>query len=98
LAFKVQTDPHMGKLVYIRIYSGVLDTGSYVWNVTKDKKERIGRILQMHANQREARQAAYAGDIVAVIGLSHTITGDYALRSDHPVLLEAIEFPVPVFL
>ena len=86
----------MGKLVYLRIYSGFLDTGSYVFNATKNKKERIGRILQMHANQREAKDNALAGEIVAVIGLSHTITGDTLCDPDNPVLLEAIEFPVPV--
>jgi len=96
LAFKIQSDPHMGKLVYLRIYSGFLDTGSYVFNVTKNKKERIGRILQMHANQREARDRALAGEIVAVIGLGNTVTGDTLCDPEHPVLLEAIEFPVPV--
>jgi len=96
LAFKVQADPHMGKLVYIRVYSGVLETGTYVLNARKDKKERIGRILQMHANQRENIDNAFAGDIVAVIGLEHTITGDTLCDPDNPVLLEAIEFPVPV--
>jgi elongation factor G len=96
LAFKVQSDPHMGKLIYIRIYSGYLDTGSYVFNATKNKKERIGRILQMHANQREARENAYAGDIVAAIGLTHTTTGDTLCEQENPILLEAIQFPVPV--
>ncbi len=96
LAFKVQADPHMGKLVYLRVYSGVLETGTYVLNARKDKKERIGRILQMHANQRENIDNAFAGDIVAVIGLEHTITGDTLCDPDNPVLLEAIEFPVPV--
>jgi len=96
LAFKIQSDPHMGKLVYIRIYSGYLESGSYVFNSTKNKRERIGRILQMHANQREARDFAYAGEIVALIGLSHTITGDTLCDPDNPIILEAIEFPVPV--
>ncbi len=96
LAFKVQSDTHMGKLVYLRVYSGVIDTGSYVLNATKDKRERIGRILQMHANQREAKEYAFAGEIIAVIGLSNTITGDTLCASDNPVLLESIEFPVPV--
>lgn len=96
LAFKVQSDPHMGKLVYLRIYSGYLETGSYVMNSTKGKKERIGRIVQMHANQREARENAFAGEIVAVIGLNHTITGDTLCDPDNPILLEAIEFPSPV--
>lgn len=96
LAFKIQADPHMGKLVYVRIYSGVLQTGTYVLNATKNKRERIGRIVQMHANQREARESATAGEIVAIIGLSNTITGDTLCDEDHPVLLENIEFPVPV--
>jgi elongation factor G len=96
LAFKIQSDPHMGKLVYLRIYSGFLETGSYVLNATKNKKERIGRILQMHANQREARDVAFAGEIVAVIGMTNTITGDTLCDLDNPVLLESIEFPVPV--
>ncbi len=96
LAFKVQSDPHMGKLVYVRVYSGVLQSSSYVFNATKNKKERIGRIFQMHANHREAKEAGYAGDIVAVIGLSDTTTGDTLCSMEHPVLLEAIQFPVPV--
>ncbi len=96
LAFKVQADPHMGKLVYLRVYSGVLETGTYVLNVRKDKKERIGRVLQMHANQRENIDNAFAGDIVAAIGLEHTITGDTLCDPDNPILLEAIEFPAPV--
>jgi len=96
LAFKVQADPHMGKLVYFRVYSGKLEAGSYILNVTKDKKERVGRILQMHANQRESRPDIYAGDIAAAIGLDHTITGDTLADPDNPVLLEAIEFPAPV--
>jgi elongation factor G len=96
LAFKIQTDPHMGKLVYLRIYSGFLDTGTYVLNSTKDKKERIGRIVQMHANQRENIDYAFAGDIVAVPGLTHTITGNTLCEPDNPILLEAIQFPVPV--
>ena len=96
LAFKVQADPHMGKLVYIRIYSGFLYTGSYVLNATKDKKERVGRIVQMHANQKENIEFAFAGDIVAVIGLGNTITGDTLCSPDKPVLLEAIQFPIPV--
>ena len=96
LAFKVQADPHMGKLVYFRVYSGKLDAGSYVLNATKDRKERVGRILQMHANQRESRSSIYAGDIAAAIGLDHTVTGDTLSDLDNPVLLEAIEFPAPV--
>jgi len=96
LAFKIQSDPHMGKLVYTRIYSGYLDTGSYVFNATKNKKERVARVLQMHANQREPRETAYAGDIVALTGLTHTTTGDTLCEEKNPILLEAIQFPVPV--
>jgi len=96
LAFKVQADPHMGKLVYLRVYSGVLETGTYVLNATKNKRERIGRILEMHANQRQNLENAFAGDIVAAIGLEHTITGDTLCDPDSPILLEAIEFPAPV--
>ena len=96
LAFKVQTDPHMGKLVYFRVYSGKMDAGSYVFNAAKERKERVGRILQMHANQRESRSTIYAGDIAAAIGLDHTITGDTLCDIDNPILLEAIEFPAPV--
>lgn len=96
LAFKVQADPHMGKLVYIRIYSGFLGTGSYVLNATKNKKERIGRIVRMHANQRENIEYAFAGDIVAVPGLTHTITGDTLCERAHPIVLESMEFPAPV--
>ena len=96
LSFKVQIDPHMGKLVYCRVYSGKLEAGSYILNVTKNKKERIGRILQMHANQRENRLNIYAGDIAAIVGLSHTTTGDTLSSVEDPILLEAIEFPSPV--
>jgi elongation factor G len=96
LAFKIQADPHMGKLIYVRIYSGYLDNSSYVYNATKNKKERIGRIMQMHANQREPKERAYAGDIVAVIGLNSTVTGDTLCDLEMPMLLEAIQFPAPV--
>jgi elongation factor G len=96
LAFKIQADPHMGKLVFVRVYSGVLETGSYVLNVRKDKKERVGRIVRMHANQRENIDYAFAGDIVAVIGLAETVTGDTLSDLDSPVVLEAMQFPVPV--
>ena len=96
LAFKVQADPHMGKLVYLRVYSGKLDAGSYILNVAKDRKERVARILQMHANQRENRPDMHAGDIVAIVGLDHTVTGDTLADVDNPILLEAIEFPAPV--
>jgi elongation factor G len=96
LAFKVQSDPHMGKLVYLRVYSGRLDNSTYVLNATKNKRERIGRILQMHANQRDPKEHAFAGDIVAVIGLAHTSTGDTLCELGSPVILEAIQFPAPV--
>ncbi|MDI6788238.1 MAG: elongation factor G [Planctomycetota bacterium] len=96
LAFKVQSDPHMGKIVYFRVYSGKLDAGSYVLNATKNKRERLSRILEMHANQRENRAAIYAGEIAAAIGLDHTTTGDTLCDIEHPILLEAIEFPTPV--
>jgi elongation factor G len=96
LAFKVQADPHMGKLVYVRIYSGCLETGTYVLNATKNKKERVARIVQMHANQRENIEYAFAGDIIAVVGLGNTVTGDTLCDFDNPVLLEAIQFPTPV--
>lgn len=96
LAFKVQTDPHMGKLVYFRVYSGSLKAGSYILNATKDRKERVGRILQMHANKRESREDIFAGDIAAAIGFDHTTTGDTICSLDNPIILEAIEFPAPV--
>jgi len=96
LAFKVQADQHMGKLVYVRVYSGILSTGTYILNATKDKKERVGRIVQMHANQRENIDYAFAGDIVAVPGLAATITGDTLCDPDNPIILEAIKFPTPV--
>jgi elongation factor G len=96
LAFKVQADSHMGKLVYFRIYSGTLKAGSYVQNSTKDKRERIGRILQMHANKKESRDVISSGDIAAAVGLDHTTTGDTLCDADHPIILEAIEFPTPV--
>jgi len=96
LAFKVQTDPHVGKLVYFRVYSGKLDANSIILNVTKNKKERIGKILQMHANKREIRQNIYAGDIGAAIGLDYTVTGDTITDPKNPILLETIEFPAPV--
>ena len=96
LAFKVQADPHMGKLVYIRIYSGFLGVGSYVLNATRNKKERIGRIVRLHANQRENIEYAFAGDIVAVPALARTLTGDTLCSPNNPLILEAIEFSVPV--
>ena len=96
LAFKVQSDPHMGKLIYFRVYSGSLKAGSYVLNATRGKKERIGRILQMHANDRAIREDIFTGDIAAAIGLDRTKTGDTLCAEDSPILLEAIEFPAPV--
>ena len=96
LAFKIMTDPYVGKLTYIRVYSGTLAKGSAVLNSTKDRKERVGRILQMHANHREDKDAIFTGDIVAVVGLKHTTTGDTLCDPDHPVILEALEFPEPV--
>jgi elongation factor G len=96
LAFKVQSDLHMGKLVYVRIYSGFLENGSYVLNAAKDKKERIARMVRMHADQKENIEYALAGDIVAIIGLDNTVTGDTLCDPDNPVLLEAMEFPAPV--
>lgn len=96
LAFKITADKHMGKLIYIRIYSGTLKSGSNVLNTTKDKVQRVGRILRMHANRQEGLDEAHAGDIVAVVGLSDTKTGDTICDKEHPIVLEAIEFPAPV--
>ena len=96
LAFKIMSDPYVGRLTYLRVYSGVLKAGSHVLNSTKDRKERIGRILQMHANHREDKDAAYTGDIMAVVGLKHSTTGDTISDPDHPVVLESITFPIPV--
>ena len=96
LAFKVMTDPYVGKLTYIRVYSGTLTKGSSVINSTKDKKERVGRILQMHANDRVDKDAIFAGDIMAVVGLKNTTTGDTLCDPGHPIVLEALEFPEPV--
>jgi len=96
LAFKIQTDKHLGKLTYVRIYSGKLDSGSQVINSTKDRKERIGKIYQMHANKREERSTAQAGDIIAVQGLKQTTTGDTLCDPAHPVILESMSFPEPV--
>ena len=95
-AFKIQSDPHVGKLVYARVYSGVLQTGSYVLNATRKKRERVGRILQMHANQRQLLEYACAGEIVAIVGLNNTKTGDTICDPENPILLEKIEFPMPV--
>lgn len=96
LAFKIMSDPFVGKLTYIRIYSGTLASGSYVYNASKRKKERVGRILRMHANHREDIEALYAGDIAAIVGFKDTTTGDTLSDEKTPVLLEAMEFPEPV--
>src|ERR1700755_2052365 len=96
LAFKIQTDKHLGKLTYVRVYSGTLDSGSQVVNSTKDRKERIGKIYQMHANKREERPSAMAGDIIAVQGLKQTTTGDTLCDPAKPVILESMTFPEPV--
>ncbi len=96
LAFKIMTDPYVGKLTYLRVYSGTLDSGSYVVNATKDKKERIGRLLQMHSNQRIDIDQISAGDIVAVVGLKDVGTGDTLCDEAHPVILESMEFADPV--
>lgn len=96
LAFKVMTDPYVGKLTFFRVYSGTLKSGSYVLNSVKNKKERIGRILQMHANHREEIDEIYCGDIAAAVGLKDTSTGDTLCDEKHPVILESMEFPEPV--
>ncbi|HMS02720.1 MAG TPA: elongation factor G, partial [Gemmatimonadaceae bacterium] len=96
LAFKIATDPFVGKLTFIRVYSGVLNSGSYVYNSTKDKRERAGRLLQMHANKRDEIEEVRAGDIAAVIGLKDTRTGDTLCNEDKPIILEAMKFPAPV--
>ena len=96
LAFKIMSDPHVGKLTYLRVYSGSLDKGGTVLNSTKDKKERIGRILQMHANHREDLEAVHTGDIIAVVGLKQTTTGDTLCDPNAPIVLESLSFPEPV--
>ncbi len=96
LAFKIMTDPFVGKLAFIRVYSGVLKSGSYVLNATKDKKERVGRLLQMHANKRAELDRVYSGDIAAAVGFKLTTTGDTICDDQHPVILESMEFPEPV--
>ena len=96
LAFKIATDPFVGRLSFVRVYSGILNTGTTVLNSTKKQKERIGRILQMHANHREDIECCYAGDICAVIGLKNTTTGDTLCDEKHPIILESMEFPEPV--
>ena len=96
LAFKIATDPFVGKLCFFRVYSGVLETGSTVLNSSKDKKERVGRILQMHSNHREDIEKVYAGDIAAAVGLKDVTTGNTLCDPDHPIILESMEFPEPV--
>ena len=96
LVFKIMTDPFVGKLAYFRVYSGVMNSGSYVLNATKDKKERVGRILQMHANKRHELDQVYSGDIAAAIGFKFSTTGDTICDEQHPVILESMEFPEPV--
>jgi len=96
LAFKIMTDPFVGKLAFFRVYSGTLDAGSYVFNSTKGKKERIGRILQMHANNRKEIEKVYSGDIAAAVGLKSTTTGDTLCDEEHPIILESMVFPDPV--
>ena len=96
LAFKIMTDPFVGKLAYFRVYSGTCNSGSYVYNATKQKKERVGRILQMHANKRAELDVVYSGDIAAAVGFKNTGTGDTLCDEKHPVILESMEFPEPV--
>ena len=96
LAFKVVTDPYVGKLIYARIYSGTIESGSYIYNATKGKRERVGRILQMHSNKQEEIETGYCGDIVALLGLKNTTTGDSLCVQDDPIILENMEFPDPV--
>src|SRR6202000_1866527 len=96
LAFKIATDPHLGKLTFVRIYSGVLENGQQVLNATKGRKERIGKIYQMHANKREELPRAGAGDIIAVAGLKQTTTGDTLADPQKPIVLESMTFPAPV--
>ena len=96
LAFKIMADPFVGKLAFFRVYSGTINSGSYVLNATKDKKERVGRILQMHANKRQELDKVYSGDIAAAVGFKFTTTGDTICDEQHPVILESMEFPEPV--
>ncbi|MEG1877695.1 MAG: elongation factor G [Lachnospiraceae bacterium] len=96
LAFKIMTDPFVGKLAFFRVYSGSINAGSYVLNATKNKKERVGRILQMHANKREDLDKVYSGDIASAVGFKYTTTGDTICDEQHPVILESMEFPEPV--
>ena len=96
LAFKIMSDPFVGKLTYFRVYSGVLKDGSHIYNPATGRKERVGRILQMHANHREDKEAVFAGDIVAVVGLKNTTTGDTLSDPAHPIVLERMDFRAPV--
>ncbi len=96
LAFKIMTDPYVGKLCFFRVYSGSVSVGTNVWNSSKDKKERFGRILQMHANERSDLEVCYAGDIAAVVSTKYTTTGDTFCDEDHPIILESMDFPEPV--
>ena len=96
LAFKIMTDPYVGTLTFLRVYAGVMNSGSYVYNSVKGKKERIGRLLKMHANKREEIKEVYAGDIAAAVGLRDTTTGDTLCDESHPIVLERMEFPDPV--
>ena len=96
LVFKIATDPFVGRLAFLRAYSGRLDAGSYVYNVRSGNKERMGRILQMHSNHRKDIDCCYAGDIAAVVGLKNTTTGDTLCDENHPIILESMKFPEPV--
>ncbi len=96
LAFKIMTDPFVGQLAFFRVYSGTMTAGSYIYNSTKDAKERVGRLVRMHSNKREDVKEVYAGDIAAAVGLKKTVTGDTLCDKDHPILLESMEFPEPV--
>src|SRR5918996_5934421 len=96
LAFKIMSDPYVGRLTYFRVYSGTLRAGAHIYNSTADRKERVGRILQMHANHREDKEAVFAGDIVAAVGLKHTTTGDTLCDPSEPIVLEKMTFPAPV--
>ena len=96
LAFKVVTDPYVGKLIYVRIYSGTIESGSYIYNATKGKRERVGRIMQMHSNKQQEIETGFSGDIVALLGLKDTTTGDSLCDQDNPIILANMEFPDPV--
>src|SRR5262249_21613786 len=96
LAFKIMTDPYVGTLTFLRVYAGVMNSGSYVFNSVKGKKERIGRLLKMHANKREEIEEVFAGDIAAAVGLRATTTGDTLCDESKPIVLERMEFPDPV--